>query len=517
MKLSAYAFKRFWSVHAWAGVVTSLVVYVMFVLGSLVLFYRQLTVWEEPLMQRPPIRLESLGEPLSLARPLPEEFYYYLPNAERALPKVGYFLAGTTQWRMWWLDSEVGKLIPQRELAAAYLYDLHYLWHEVTGYWLQYGAGVLVFGFLLAVVTGVLIHLKDLVAQFYQFRPRQTQRVLWSDLHKVTGVFGLPFQLVYALTGTLMALSPLVFQLAVGPIFGGDERQAVETAGALVDDPPPRDYGAASRPLPLDVLTQRALAAEPRLEPESFVFRGFEREQGTVDVRGPIRGQPFGEGLVRVRASDGAVERIETPDRETAVGGVARWIHGLHTVEYGGFSARILIFVLAISGCVAILTGNWVWLARRQSRTPGFGNVLLARLTAGVGAGTPVAVAALLLGSRILPLEWAGRTKAEELILASAFLASVVYALISKRTASTWWRLLATSGLLLLAVPLAARHHSQVGLLGAGPHQAVVVGVEVALLGVAITLIVGAVLMRGLMLQSPSSGVEEPFTAVGHD
>lgn len=34
LKLSGHAFRRYWDVHAWSGVLTSLVVYVMFLLGS---------------------------------------------------------------------------------------------------------------------------------------------------------------------------------------------------------------------------------------------------------------------------------------------------------------------------------------------------------------------------------------------------------------------------------------------------------------------------------------------------
>lgn len=480
-KLSRHAFRRFWDVHAWAGVITSLLVYVMFVLGSLVLFYPQLARWEEPLRQGPPPPMASLQQPLAVANALPEEFYYYLPRHDQGLPKLGYYLPGTTSWREWWLDPVAMRELPARERAAAFLYDLHYLWHDVTGFWLQYGAGVLVFGFLLAIVTGVLIHLKDLSRQLHQFRPERGPRVAWSDLHKVAGVFGLPFQLVYALTGTLMALAPLLFALSVAPVFGGDERAAVQTAGALIDDLPPLDYGPPAAPLPLDVLVASARAAEPRLTPESFVFRGYGRRDGTVDVRGPIAGHAFGAGLVQVGVHSARVLGIETPERETAVGGVARFIHGLHTVEYGGLTARWLMFVLAVAGCATILSGNWVWLERRQARASGFGNVLLARLTAGVGAGTLFAVAALFLSSRILPMDWEGRTRAEEYVLAGSFLGSLAWGACSSNSARTWWTLLGGAGLLLLPIPVLATRHSQLGLLGSGARDPSVAAVDVAM------------------------------------
>lgn len=60
-----------------------------------------------------------------------------VPNEDRGLPKIGYYLPGTTKWRQWWLDTENDAAIPQREMAAAYVYDLHYLWHDATGYALQ--------------------------------------------------------------------------------------------------------------------------------------------------------------------------------------------------------------------------------------------------------------------------------------------------------------------------------------------------------------------------------------------
>jgi uncharacterized iron-regulated membrane protein len=253
MKLAPYAYTRFWDVHAWAGVITGLLVYVMFVLGSLVLFYEPLTIWKEPIKQRPTPQITSLQSTLELAGELPNEFYYYLPKDGRGLPKVAYFLPGTTSWRALWLDVERNQVVPQRELAAAYLYDLHYLWHEVTGYGLQYGAGILVFGFLLAIVTGVLIHLKDLLRKLHRFRPDRTPRVMFSDLHKVTSVFGLPFQLVYALTGTLMALSPLFFDLSIDAVFGGDAQRAARTsrrwrgAGVGLDRCDPGDRAPCGR------------------------------------------------------------------------------------------------------------------------------------------------------------------------------------------------------------------------------------------------------------------------------
>ncbi|MEY2931393.1 MAG: hypothetical protein RL033_2142 [Pseudomonadota bacterium] len=501
--LSRHAFTRFWQAHAWAGVVTALLVYIMFFLGSVVLFYRPLTIWEEPLLQRPAVQLTSLDETLRLAAPESEEFFLYLPSDVRPLPKLGYYLPGTTLWRMWWLDIEGQQRIPEREKAAAFIYDLHYLWHDLTGFWLQYGAGVLVFGFLLALVTGALIHLGRFRRQLHRFRPERERRVLWSDLHKVAGVFGLPFQLVYALTGSLMVLSPLLFQLSVQPVFGGDAARAAAAAGALVEEPPRLDMGPASSPLSLDVLVQHAVAAEPRLRVESIVYRGHSHAGATVDVRGPIEGQPFGNGFVRVMATTGQIQLIETPDRESAVGKVARWIHGLHTVEYGGTLARWMLWVLALGGCATLLTGNWVWLERRAAEQASLGNRLLAKLTAGVGAGCFAALAALLLASRMLPLDWPHRILGEELAMAFTFALWNVLAFCARDTAAVWWRGIGLAGVLMSAVPVLATRSSTAGLFGAGPQLASVATVDAVLLGAGLAMLAIAFLLRRLALARP--------------
>ncbi len=496
LRLSRHAFTRFWSAHAWAGVITALLVYIMFFLGGVVLFYRQLTVWEEPLLQRPAVELPSLEAALRVAQPESKELYLYLPGEDRALPKVGYYLPDTTLWRMWWLDLDSGQRIPEREKAAAFVYDLHYLWHDVTGFWLQYGAGVLVFGFLLALITGALIQLGRFRRQLFQLRPERERRVVWSDLHKVAGVFGLPFQLVYALTGSMMVLSPLLFELSIEPVFGGDAARAAATAGALVEDSPPLDFGPLAQPLLLDDLVARARQAEPRLHVESVVYRGYGHARAVVDVRGHIQGQTFGGGVVRLAAVTGAVEKIETPDGESAVGKLARWIHGLHTVEYGGPMARWLLLILALGGCVTLLTGNWIWLERRAATRPSVADAVLARLTAGVGVGCFVGLGALLLSSRLLPMDWEGRIGGEELAMAAAFGLTVLHALLTGDTAAVWWRGLLVAGALLAAVPFAATRHSARGLFGSADALSPVLAVDAALLVAGVTLVASALVAR---------------------
>src|SRR6185295_13572050 len=116
-----------------------------------------------------------------------------------------------------------------------------------------------------------------------------------------------------------------------------------------------------------------------------------------------------------------------------AAGSAKGWIYGLHFAHFGGLTLRLLGFVLALGAGATLLTGNWIWLSRRAARGEGVGNRLLQRLTAGVGAGTLVAVSTLFLVSRALPLALPGRGRAEELVFVGALCACVLWAGVSRR------------------------------------------------------------------------------------
>jgi uncharacterized iron-regulated membrane protein len=484
MKLSPHAFTRFWGLHAWAGVLAGLVLYLMFLTGGITLFHEQLEAWEDPLAQRSATAPRELQRSLDAAfaahGSVPDDLWFYPPKNGRGEARIG-FQDGDV-WKDFWIDSKTGQLTPQRERLAHFIYGLHFLWHDVTGEWLYYFAGILAVAFLLTLVTGVHIHLKDIIRQFHQFRPDKSRRVLWSDMHKVLGVMGLPFQLMYAYTGAFIVLAPLLLKTFTGPVFGGDAKRAEAIAWGSTDNAS-TSPGAAATGLSLDELAARAASARPDFVPEYFHLTHHGRSNGVVEVRGHDAGTPRAVVKVRLRASDG--ELLEDPRQEGASATTQRWISGLHFAYFGGPSLRVIFFLLALASCATILTGNWVWLARRaRSR----GNEVLSRLTVGVGAGTWVALGALFLSSRLYPLDWTWRGAAEEITFLAVLTSCIGWALLVRDGATLWWRQLAVAACLFLPVPLLAARWSVAGLFGPGPHVLSVLGVDIGVLATALAL-----------------------------
>jgi uncharacterized iron-regulated membrane protein len=516
MKLSPHAFTRFWDVHAWAGVIGGLLLYVMFLTGSITLFHEQLETWEEPLAQRMSsgASLQSTLERGFAAAGTPRgAVWFYPPRAEHGTAKLSYQLPNADTWKTAWIDAERRALVPERERLSSFLYSIHFLWHDATGNWLYYLAGGLALVLLLALVTGVLIYLKNLVRQFHQFRPDKSRRVLWSDMHKVLGFMGLPFQLMYAYTGAFIVLGPLVLGAFTGPVFGGDEKRAARLAWSS-SDLPPAAAGSKVPVLTADVLVDHARRAHPGLVPEMIKLTHHGYENGLFEVLGMEHGTPSGRATVRLRETDGTLLDVVSPKTEGATAATRRWLLGLHFAYFGGLVARFLFFVLGLATCFTILTGNWIWLARRESQRASVGNRLLSRLSAGFGVGTLVAIAAMFFASRLFPLEWSARGSAEELTFVGVLGLCIGWALAARDETAVWWQGLAVAGAALLVVPIMAARWSDAGLFGSGLRLAAVVGVDVALLVTSAALLVAAGALRAVCIRNKVSKAEDAHDPV---
>ena len=89
-----------------------------------------------------------------------------------------------------------------------------------------------------------------------------------------------------------------------------------------------------------------------------------------------------------------------------------------------------------LAGCCLFLTGNWIWLGRRDRQRRQLGNRILARLTIAFGAGLAIASAATLLGSRLLPLG-PDRTP-YEVVFAVVWSATLIGSFLPRRELSAW-------------------------------------------------------------------------------
>jgi uncharacterized iron-regulated membrane protein len=501
MKLSRHTFVRMWDVHAWVGVVSALVLHVMFFAGGFALFLEDLNAWQEP---------APAEGTTSQTRLLPLETVVTNTLAARAANpatlSLGFSPAfvtlhwpvpGQPEWAEVRVDRRTGALVPLTSQVGELLYWLHFLYHPKAPWGMQVAGGFAV-ALLLALVTGVLIHIKDIVRQFHQFRPARTVRVLWSDLHKVLGVMGLPFQAMFAFTGAMLGLSALLLGAFVGPVFDGNESAAGEALWGR--DPQVKASGKLGPGLSLDQLLARAQARFPGLEVTFAQVQQRGDANAVVKFWGERRSSLFARGQLSLRASDGFVVSETFTGRDAAPGAsVLRWVVGLHYALYGGLATKLLYALLALATCLVLLSGNWIWLQRRQATHAHPGNQLLARLTLGAGGGVILATAALFLTNRL-----AGHLAGSELRMtaeSTAFFA--VWGLTAaafcarQESRSGWVGLLRVSGVAFALVPVASVILHRDHVLNFAAHGRIeVLGVECGLLVLAATLLAAATLLQ---------------------
>ena len=415
MKLTPRTFQIYWDAHAWVGVMAALLLHTVFFMGAFALFYRELNQWAHtgaasaeqgrahPLALQPLLERWDREEPLAGKRrvafePEPNGLVAYW-DARRQRHEYRY-------------SPVSGRLEPARSELGRFLYEMHYLGPLPNG---VYVAGVAALGLLFALLTGLLLHWKDLARQWFQFRSERATRTWSSDLHKVLGVFGLPYQLVYAWTGAVLSLSFATVQPAlVNTVFHGDASAARAARGDSVDLPEPTGKQTGLLPQ-LDAAVARAQRELPGLEPSWISIEHVGDEHSSVNIWGTVPGVPFGTASVVLSAADNAVLAV-TPATGGPFARFEAWFFGLHYASFGGYGVKLLYALLALASCAVIVTGNLVWLERRDQQRAHWGNRLLERLTAGWCAGLVLATSALFVAHCALQQLLLVSTSAEQVV-----------------------------------------------------------------------------------------------------
>ncbi len=432
MKIAPRTFRIGWDVHAWAGVVSALVLYVMFFAGALTLFQDEIAAWQEPdvvetrgalgpAFERV-VREQGLeGKPrvaLRLHAHGPLDVEWKDDAGEHALRVVAHADATTRE---------------PRSRIARFLFELHFLGVARSGI---YVAGLFAIALGITLVTGLVIQWKDLLRQLVRIRPRAPLRVWTSDVHKVLGVFGIPFQLFFAWSGAVLCLAFVtVWPALAKTAFHGDVQAARAAYGDL--PMPPRPTGERAALPDLDALVAQAEARIPGLRTEWIGVQHVGDARSSVRVYGEVDGVPFGRGQVLLAARDGAELGVSDPRASPPVGRFTRWFFGLHFARFG-VPLRLLYALFALATCAVIATGNVVWIERRDPRRLHLGNRLLERATIGTCAGLPLALSALFAANRLLPAGLAHRASIELIVFWSAWAMAfgVAFASAARRVAS---------------------------------------------------------------------------------
>lgn len=372
--------------HTISGIVISAALYVIFFAGSFSFFRDEIISWErnEPvkevglngtdfdrLLDTISLRESAYGRDITFNQHYEERRVNVsltpsrdtLAPEEAAMSKFFYIDRENFRTYDYFSTYSIGE----------FLYRLHFFaqlnFYGTSGYLL---AGLVAFFFLFAIITGVLVHWNKIVTNFYTFRPWAKLKTMWTDAHTTLGIIGLPYQFVYALTGTYLIISTSVMAPPV-VIFLYDN----DTAGMY------EDFGAGVADYPISMEKQEVpVSVNGLVEKTRDQWKDFEVKSVTVHNYGDtgmyvsVEGVPSntanftGKGKMVFKASTGEVVQEKSPFRETSyLDGATNVLQKLHFGDYGGIGLRIIYFVLGIVSCFVIISGVMIWLVARNKKS----------------------------------------------------------------------------------------------------------------------------------------------------
>ncbi|UII26946.1 PepSY domain-containing protein [Fulvivirga maritima] len=373
--------------HTVSGLVISVALFVIFFAGSISFFRDDIVNWErqQPIVNNTQmdVDFDTMLDSVANSNPLyGRDITLRQIHQERRVmvsitPSKDTTAAEAAQGRaFFYQDPATQKSYNyfQDITLGEFIYRLHFFAQlpYPYGYTL---AGFVSFFFLFAIITGVIVHWKKIISNFYLFRPWAKLKTVWTDAHTALGLIGLPFQFIYAVTGaTLIIGSTIMLSSATSFFYDGDRQQMFEDLSTDVEALPftntPTAYTGSINALVAQAESQWEGVYADKVLIQNY---GDANMQVAVDVKPVNKKQFSGLGQVAFKANSGEITFKRTPYGETPyIASVQDFLIKLHYGNFGGYALKIIYFCFGIISCFVILSGVLIWVEARdkKSNTP---------------------------------------------------------------------------------------------------------------------------------------------------
>jgi len=366
--------------HTVSGIVISVALFVIFFAGSFSFFRDEIINWERS--ESTTITKEIQLDYNKALNKLDKEYVLHGRNITISKPsvenRVAVYMEGTKdtlapakqkEGTFFYLDTKSFKTFTYEESYSLgeFLYRLHFFAQipYPAGYYLS---GFTALFFLFAIVTGLLLHWKKIVSNFYIFRPKEKLKTLWTDAHTALGMIGLPFQFVYAVTGAFFMIKLLIVAPAVMALYQGDDKKLYKELE--YNDPEYKfDNKKLTAPFNIEQLVAKTKSNWKDFEITKVFIQNYGDTNMHMIVEGEIPNHKkfTGIGKVIYRIADGKEIARKNPVTQTNYLDIVKNIlYRIHFGDYGGYALKIISFVLGIITCFVIISGVMIWLVARQ-------------------------------------------------------------------------------------------------------------------------------------------------------
>lgn len=438
--------QRFTSVHSWVGICTGMALFIAFFAGALAIYLEPIQKWANPDLRQTHGGRADIEHVVDAAVAHPDfadalelsfgpdgqgpKAVFYGGNPSRGEPWITHTLAPDADGHIVRLDapSSVGAMINQIH------YSLGLPKH--AGYTLM-GVVSAVYG--LALVTGLLIHLPHLLRDLYSLRVGKNLKKMWLDAHNVIGVLSLPFHLMFAFTGVLICIMPILGDamdrispdLAASQAFAAQEQGGFAARRHRHGGPEARGRPPAQM-LPASRLLDVATAQIGDFQPTGIHYSGYGTADAQARVVGRVRRALVPEASVALSAATGKVIEVDAPGRRSVPTVLEAGYVSLHFADFGGQLTKAIYFVLGLAGAFLFYSGNLLWIETRRRRhhvEQPMSGWIMAQLSIGICLGCCLGIGTMLSGTQWLPPDLPGRSQWEGNLYYIGFFGALIWSL----------------------------------------------------------------------------------------
>lgn len=391
--------------HTWSGVILGSLLFVIFWMGTLSVFDREIDKWMAPMLRLPsqktPVSFDALRPTLAEAIAVRSPFWsVQLPTDREPTIRVSWRQSGERVLRH--LDPATGAALPDPGTLAGtrFLYPFHYMLHIriwQLGTWI---VGLASMAMLALCISGVVIHRK-IFMDFFTLRLRTKPRRLLLDLHNFAGVLGLPFHFMITLSGLIIfntVYFPSIWQIP----YHGDRAAFGREAFGLYERPPARLPGSLSS---LDAMAANAQRLWGGVAPRSLTLRYPGDAAAFIQIARSNEDRVT--AAPDIATFDGATGHLLNERKGAPLPtATQRLLSGFHLIQFQHWTLRWVYFGLGLLGCLLIATGYLFWLEarRRNHKRLGLRGVRIVEgLVVGTVTGVLVATLAFFVVNRLLP------------------------------------------------------------------------------------------------------------------
>lgn len=359
--------KTLFNIHGWLGLNIGLFLFVICFSGTFAVFSNEVD-WlldEKKRIehQEAPIRWEAMYQSLKAVYPggtLQGIYRGFFDGHGDRFATVAYMALPNGQTRKVYLNHFTGEI-----LRDAGFFNVQRFFRSYHRRFFDGSRGIFLvtltsFFLLFSVLTGFLFY-KGWLKNLFRLRLGKGIKALWSDVHKLTGIWSLLFALLIAVTGIFYFTEILM-------------SSAGNYDALLPERPEPLGqeelaaYGANPRFLPLDEYVGNAQEVFPELD--ILTVRIPHQPGGYVYVDGRA-----GSIITRNRANavylhpyTGEVVHIQRDSRLNTAEFITDAADPLHFGYFGGLPTKILWFIFGLAVSFAILSGTYLWYVRGMEK-----------------------------------------------------------------------------------------------------------------------------------------------------